>query len=174
MSRRAAQLLKVELTRPPRVIGKNTVESLQSGIIYGFPGMAAPLVRERSVQVRQWARTRPHFRQHRRYRSARPVPSPRPTSEPRPRPRRGAGVRADFRGGLLRAARISAHQRYSGAWWHKEYLHLLCCAPPGPATRQRPWTAPYSRIDLTAPHVTSFWNLPSGSRKALLSRSASK
>ena len=36
LSRRAAQLLKVELTRPPRVIGKNTVESLQSGIIYGF------------------------------------------------------------------------------------------------------------------------------------------
>src|SRR3954453_9452093 len=36
LARRAAQLLKVELTRPPRVIGKNTVESLQSGIIYGF------------------------------------------------------------------------------------------------------------------------------------------
>src|ERR1700722_6127127 len=36
LSRRAAQLLKVELTRPPRVVGKNTVESLQSGIIYGF------------------------------------------------------------------------------------------------------------------------------------------
>ena len=36
LSRRAAQLLKVELTRPPRVIGKNTVEALQSGIIYGF------------------------------------------------------------------------------------------------------------------------------------------
>src|SRR6266566_4326022 len=30
------------MTRPPRVIGKNSVESLQSGIIYGFPGMAAP------------------------------------------------------------------------------------------------------------------------------------
>jgi len=29
LSRRAAQLLKVELTRPPRVIGKNTVEALQ-------------------------------------------------------------------------------------------------------------------------------------------------
>ena len=34
LSRCAAQLLKVELTRPPRVIGKKTVESLQSGIIY--------------------------------------------------------------------------------------------------------------------------------------------
>jgi type III pantothenate kinase len=38
LSRRAAQLLKVELTRPPRVIGKNTVEALQSGIVYGFAG----------------------------------------------------------------------------------------------------------------------------------------
>ena len=31
-------LLKVELTRPHHVIGKNTVEALQSGIIFGFPG----------------------------------------------------------------------------------------------------------------------------------------
>ena len=31
LSRRAAQLLKVELTRPSRVIGKNTVAALQSG-----------------------------------------------------------------------------------------------------------------------------------------------
>ncbi len=34
LSRRAAQLLKVELTRPGRVIGRNTVEALQSGIIF--------------------------------------------------------------------------------------------------------------------------------------------
>jgi type III pantothenate kinase len=38
LSRRAAQLLKVELARPARVIGKNTVEALQSGIIFGFAG----------------------------------------------------------------------------------------------------------------------------------------
>jgi len=38
LSRRAAQLLKVELTRPGRVIGRNTVEALQSGIIFGFAG----------------------------------------------------------------------------------------------------------------------------------------
>src|ERR1700760_3283247 len=52
LSRRAAQLLKVELTRPPRVIGKNTVESLQSGIIYGFAaqveGIALRMARELS------------------------------------------------------------------------------------------------------------------------------
>jgi type III pantothenate kinase len=52
LSRRAAQLLKVELTKPPRVIGKNTVESLQSGIIYGFAaqvdGVARRMARELS------------------------------------------------------------------------------------------------------------------------------
>src|ERR1700759_1391060 len=52
LSRRAAQLLKVELTRPPRVIGKNTVEALQSGIIYGFSaqveGIARRMARELS------------------------------------------------------------------------------------------------------------------------------
>ena len=52
LSRRAAQLLKVELTRPPRVVGKNTVEALQSGIIYGFAaqveGIATRMARELS------------------------------------------------------------------------------------------------------------------------------
>jgi type III pantothenate kinase len=38
LSRRAAQLLKVELARPHHAIGKNTVEALQSGIIFGFAG----------------------------------------------------------------------------------------------------------------------------------------
>jgi type III pantothenate kinase len=36
LASRAAQLVKVQLVRPRSVIGKNTVESLQSGIIYGF------------------------------------------------------------------------------------------------------------------------------------------
>jgi len=44
LSRRAAQLLKVELTRPTRVIGRNTVECLQSGIIYGFAGQVEGIV----------------------------------------------------------------------------------------------------------------------------------
>jgi type III pantothenate kinase len=38
LSRRAAQLLKVELARPVHVIGKSTVEALQSGIVFGFAG----------------------------------------------------------------------------------------------------------------------------------------
>ncbi|PWI42414.1 type III pantothenate kinase [Streptomyces sp. ICBB 8177] len=35
---RGAQLRKIELARPRSVIGKNTVEAMQSGILYGFAG----------------------------------------------------------------------------------------------------------------------------------------
>jgi type III pantothenate kinase len=45
LAARAAQLLKVELVRPRSVIGKNTVEALQSGAIYGFAGQVDGLVR---------------------------------------------------------------------------------------------------------------------------------
>ena len=51
LSRRAAQLLKVELTRPPRVIGKNTVEALQSGIVYGFAGQVEGIVRRMAREL---------------------------------------------------------------------------------------------------------------------------
>lgn len=44
LSGRAAQLRKVELVRPRSVIGKNTVEALQSGAIYGFAGQVDGLV----------------------------------------------------------------------------------------------------------------------------------
>jgi type III pantothenate kinase len=45
LAARAAQLVKVELTRPPRAIGKNTVEAMQSGILYGFAGQVDGIVR---------------------------------------------------------------------------------------------------------------------------------
>src|SRR5450756_2155523 len=48
---RAAQLLKVELTRPPRVIGKNTVEALQSGIVYGFAGQVEGIARRMAAEL---------------------------------------------------------------------------------------------------------------------------
>jgi type III pantothenate kinase len=44
LSARAAQLRKVELVRPRNVIGKNTVEALQSGTIFGFAGQVDGLV----------------------------------------------------------------------------------------------------------------------------------
>jgi type III pantothenate kinase len=45
LAARAAQLRKVELVAPRSVIGKNTVESLQSGLLYGFAGQVDGLVR---------------------------------------------------------------------------------------------------------------------------------
>ena len=38
LANRAAQLRKVEFVKPRSVIGKNTVEALQSGALYGFAG----------------------------------------------------------------------------------------------------------------------------------------
>jgi type III pantothenate kinase len=45
LAARAAQLRKVELVKPARIIGKNTVECLQSGVVYGFAGQVDGIVR---------------------------------------------------------------------------------------------------------------------------------
>ncbi|RJX28845.1 MAG: type III pantothenate kinase [Dethiobacter sp.] len=42
---KAAKLPRVELVKPPKVIGKDTVSSMQSGIIYGFVGQVDGIVR---------------------------------------------------------------------------------------------------------------------------------
>ena len=44
LAQRAAQLRKVELIAPRSVIGKNTVEALQSGAVFGFAGQVDGLV----------------------------------------------------------------------------------------------------------------------------------
>src|SRR5919199_818032 len=41
---RAARLFKVEFAQPPTVIAKNTAESLQSGLVYGFAGQVDGIV----------------------------------------------------------------------------------------------------------------------------------
>ncbi|MFI6105702.1 type III pantothenate kinase [Streptomyces sp. NPDC093595] len=41
---RGAQLRKIELARPRSVIGKNTVEAMQAGIVYGFAGQVDGVV----------------------------------------------------------------------------------------------------------------------------------
>ena len=51
LTRRAAQLLKVELNRPHRVIGKNTVEALQSGVIFGFAGQVEGIARRMAAEL---------------------------------------------------------------------------------------------------------------------------
>ncbi|MGB7982295.1 MAG: type III pantothenate kinase [Candidatus Nanopelagicales bacterium] len=54
LAARAAQLRKVELVRPRSVIGKNTVEALQSGALYGFAGQVDGLVDRITAEVGGW------------------------------------------------------------------------------------------------------------------------
>jgi type III pantothenate kinase len=46
-----AQLHKVELVRPRSVLAKNTVEALQSGIIYGFAGQVDGIVERMAAEL---------------------------------------------------------------------------------------------------------------------------
>ena len=41
---RAAKLPRVEIAKPPKVVGRNTVHSMQSGIVYGYVGLVDGLV----------------------------------------------------------------------------------------------------------------------------------
>lgn len=41
---RAAKLPRVEIVKPPKVVGRNTVNSIQSGIVYGYVGLVDGLV----------------------------------------------------------------------------------------------------------------------------------
>jgi type III pantothenate kinase len=43
---RAARLMRVDFSEPPAVIGKTTVHSLQSGLVYGFAGQVDRIVEE--------------------------------------------------------------------------------------------------------------------------------
>jgi type III pantothenate kinase len=56
LGRRGAQLRKVELLRPRSVIAKNTVEALQSGMLFGFAsqveGIVARMIAELGVEPR--------------------------------------------------------------------------------------------------------------------------
>ncbi|MFN8594708.1 MAG: type III pantothenate kinase [Anaerolineae bacterium] len=45
LTRSAAQLFQVELVRPLKAIGKNTVTTMQSGVVLGFAGLVEGLVR---------------------------------------------------------------------------------------------------------------------------------
>jgi type III pantothenate kinase len=51
LAARGAQLRMVELTPPRSVIGKSTVECLQSGIVYGFAGQVDGLVRRIQAEL---------------------------------------------------------------------------------------------------------------------------
>jgi len=49
LARRGAQLRSVELALPRDVVGKNTVEAIQSGVVYGFAGLVDGIV-ERIIE----------------------------------------------------------------------------------------------------------------------------
>jgi type III pantothenate kinase len=51
LGRRGAQLRKVELLRPRSVIAKNTVEALQSGILYGFASQVDGIVGRMTAEL---------------------------------------------------------------------------------------------------------------------------
>jgi type III pantothenate kinase len=52
----AAKLPQVELTRPPHAIGKNTIHSMQSGLIFGFAGLVEGLVKRMRAELGGQAR----------------------------------------------------------------------------------------------------------------------
>ncbi|NLP17504.1 MAG: type III pantothenate kinase [Firmicutes bacterium] len=49
--RYAAKLPRIELVTPPRVIGRNTVASMQAGIIFGFAGQVDAIVRRMKEEL---------------------------------------------------------------------------------------------------------------------------
>jgi type III pantothenate kinase len=48
---RAAKLPRVEITRPPKVVGKNTVHAMQSGIVYGYVGLVDGIVERLKAEL---------------------------------------------------------------------------------------------------------------------------
>lgn len=50
--REASKLPRVEITKPENVIGKTTVESMQSGIIYGYAGLVDGIVENISKEMK--------------------------------------------------------------------------------------------------------------------------
>jgi type III pantothenate kinase len=52
LGRRGAQLRKVEVVRPRSVIAKNTVEAMQSGILYGFASQVDGIVGRMTAELR--------------------------------------------------------------------------------------------------------------------------
>ena len=53
---RAAKLPRVELAPPPNVVGRNTVNSMQSGILYGFVGQVEGIVNRMQEEMTERAR----------------------------------------------------------------------------------------------------------------------
>lgn len=48
---RTAKLPRIEIVRPERVIGKNTINSMQSGLVYGYAGMVDAIVKKIAAEI---------------------------------------------------------------------------------------------------------------------------
>ena len=96
---RSAALRRVELTRPRSVVGKNTVECMQAGAVFGFAGLVDGLVEPDPRGRRRLRRRRRRGGGHRAHRAAGAArPAHRRALRPAPDPRRAAaGVRTQPR-----------------------------------------------------------------------------
>ena len=56
---KAAQLFQVNLEMPENVIGKNTTDSIKSGLIYGYGGMIDSLIKRITNELKQQAQPKP-------------------------------------------------------------------------------------------------------------------
>ena len=52
LSQRTSKLPRVEILKPKKVIGKNTIQSMQSGIFFGYVGLVDGIVRRMKREVR--------------------------------------------------------------------------------------------------------------------------
>lgn len=50
---KAAKLPRIELEKPPSVVGRNTVHAMQSGIFYGFVGQVNEIVRRMKAEAKR-------------------------------------------------------------------------------------------------------------------------
>lgn len=48
---KASKLPRIEIVKPKRVIGRNTIESMQSGIYFGYIGMIDSIVRKIEIEI---------------------------------------------------------------------------------------------------------------------------
>lgn len=48
---RAAKLTRIEIAEPPRVVGRNTTHSLQSGVVFGYASLVDGLVRKLEAEL---------------------------------------------------------------------------------------------------------------------------
>jgi len=57
---KAAKLPRIELVKPPTVICKNTVQSMQAGIIYGYVGLVDYIVNKMKQEMRKYDNKEPY------------------------------------------------------------------------------------------------------------------